>query len=430
MQARAITKAQPIWAAARILAILAMSTAPALAQHGGHGGGGMHMGGGMPMGGFGGGGMHMGGGMPMGGFGGGGMHMGGGMPMGGFGGGGVLMGGGMGYHSVGMPYHPGVGGFAGGAGFQGSATTVHNGAIGYPGVGVNHVGRVFPGDVGFQGGATFLPGGAMAHPGAGSDGGASGFPGDISFHGSATTAHSGAIGYPGAGMMAPAGGIGLARPTYQRTGTMPAGLIPQMAAANGGRTPASGGNAAARAVHGIGASTGQPRTSPAHLMAAHGTGAGNARATGTGTAHARRPAVAGAATSTAGRLDGPAAPTFSGWGNGNAAAGTTRRDAHDRGYGFAGWESDRDELRNIFRNLESRYKHGYGFALGLGNVFRHDKGFGYASLFSAGGYGLGFVATPLVGGFFNGMAPYVWIFIPGLGWVYVPVNLALLMGFL
>jgi hypothetical protein len=72
-------------------------------------------------------------------------------------------------------------------------------------------------------------------------------------------------------------------------------------------------------------------------------------------------------------------PRFSRWGSGNIGSGLGN-GGYGYGSGFSGWGS------------------GYG-------------GSGYGS----GGYG-------------NRNSGYVWVFIPSLGWVYVPIRLMIFLG--
>jgi hypothetical protein len=85
--------------------------------------------------------------------------------------------------------------------------------------------------------------------------------------------------------------------------------------------------------------------------------------------------------------------TFSGWANPNTTVASRPLGNRTAGYGFSGWGS------------------GYG-----------GGGYGYGGYGSSGwgnGYGSG-------GGMGNGQ--YVWVFIRGLGWVYVPIRLLLMLG--
>jgi hypothetical protein len=117
----------------------------------------------------------------------------------------------------------------------------------------------------------------------------------------------------------------------------------------------------------------------------------------------RSPVLGGGSSTTTGSGNsngigprGSVGPRFYGWGNGNVASG--RAGYGYRGYGFSGWGR------------------GYGgLGYGYGGWGYGGWGNGYGSGYGNGGYGMG-----------NGQ--YVWVFIPALGWVYVPVRLLFLLG--
>ncbi len=86
-----------------------------------------------------------------------------------------------------------------------------------------------------------------------------------------------------------------------------------------------------------------------------------------------------------------------GWNNGNAGGVSGGTGNVNRGYGFSGWNSGYG-------------RSGYGYGYGNGGW---GSGYGYGS-----GYGNNNMR--------NGQ--YVWVFIPALGWVYVPIRLLLMLG--
>jgi hypothetical protein len=100
------------------------------------------------------------------------------------------------------------------------------------------------------------------------------------------------------------------------------------------------------------------------------------------------------------RQPSTAGPRFSGWGNGRIGVASGRAGYGTGAFGFSGWGSG-------FGWSGYGYgRNGYGYG-GWDN--------GYGSGYGWSGYGLG-----------NG--PYVWIFMPGLGWVYVPIGLLMMLG--
>jgi hypothetical protein len=97
-----------------------------------------------------------------------------------------------------------------------------------------------------------------------------------------------------------------------------------------------------------------------------------------------------------GRRHAPAGPMFLGWGDGNVGVASTRAGSGTGGYGFSGW--------------------GFGYA---SSGYRHvGNGYGY------NGWGSGYGRR----GSGTGNSQYVWVFIPGLGWVFVPIGLLMMLG--
>jgi hypothetical protein len=94
----------------------------------------------------------------------------------------------------------------------------------------------------------------------------------------------------------------------------------------------------------------------------------------------------------------PVRPTFSGWGNGRVGVAPGRAGYGTAAFGVSGWGSGYG--RSGYGNGRS----GYGFG-----------GWGDGSGYGRRGYGME-----------NG--PYVSVFIPGLGWVYVPIGLLMMLG--
>ena len=96
---------------------------------------------------------------------------------------------------------------------------------------------------------------------------------------------------------------------------------------------------------------------------------------------------------------------YSGWGNSNGNVGVASAAAGygNGGYGFSGWGS------------------GYGQS-GYGNG---GNGYGYGGWGNGSGYGNGGYGN---GGYGMGNGQYVWVLIPGLGWVYVPIRLLMMLG--
>jgi hypothetical protein len=92
---------------------------------------------------------------------------------------------------------------------------------------------------------------------------------------------------------------------------------------------------------------------------------------------------------------------YSGWNNGNVNVFSNRPVYNNRGLGFWSWLP------------------GYGR---WGNGYGYGSGYGYSGWNSGYGYGSGYGNNR----FGNGQ--YVWIFIPSLGWVYVPIRLLLMLG--
>jgi hypothetical protein len=109
-----------------------------------------------------------------------------------------------------------------------------------------------------------------------------------------------------------------------------------------------------------------------------------------------RPTATGNGSATGNRSS--AAQKFAGWGSGNVATGV---GAGNGSYGFSGW--------------------GPGYRRG-------GYGSGYGSGYGNGGYGSGYGSGYGNGGYGRSNGQYVWIFIPSLGWVMVPIRLLLMLG--
>ncbi len=99
------------------------------------------------------------------------------------------------------------------------------------------------------------------------------------------------------------------------------------------------------------------------------------------------------------------------------ASGTNRSTGY--GSGFTGWGNGING---------SGYSNG-GYGLGFSGWGNGNSGYGYGNSgygYGNGGYGSGYGNRG--GGNGGGNSQYVWVFLPQLGWVMVPVRLLLMLG--